>query len=463
MACKNCTDCKDNGCAPLVYPKCFSIDKKYACLGLKPGDTGADLLKVLNDACASWGGGTITANNGLTKTGSLIQLGGALVKDTVVTAGAYDLTVSKTLAGDTYVFGVKNAGLFSIPGALAGIFNGNNDAQFQVLRDPGPGGLTFYAEAVNGLTASEFVLSATGAKLQYAPNGGSYLKVFCDVTGITHDGQGLPTMCDATQIQEDTAAVIYSAPTPLPITTGANLFRLTTLVAGALVAIDSTPIAGTIQDGTRITLQFDDVTPPLLTHTAGLTLDTLRLKGCVNWQPSQYDTITLTFNGTQWNEISRKECADPLTRLIADVAALETCVYDASGSCPVDEAWKTVNTVGNMVNGQPIPTFNLGASLAVASYRLALRMQADGKVEIRGNVRVTDNGTSFVMFTLPTGYRPTLTGPLSLSCIVEDVNDASSLHPGLIAISAGGAAVLVVDFASNDKIVYIPPQVISLD
>jgi prefoldin subunit 5 len=50
MACKKCNNCQDNGCAPLVYPKCILLDKTYTCLSVAAGKTGADLFTAIDAA-----------------------------------------------------------------------------------------------------------------------------------------------------------------------------------------------------------------------------------------------------------------------------------------------------------------------------------------------------------------------------------------------------------------------------
>jgi hypothetical protein len=152
-----------------------------------------------------------------------------------------------------------------------------------------------------------------------------------------------------------------------------------------------------------------------------------------------------------------------VTSLEVDVAALQACVLDASGNCFADEDWKEIDDVGLMANGEAIPLYNAGAAQPLSSERLSLRMRADGSVELRGNVAITDNTTSFNVFTLPVGYQPSNFSPLSLTVVVEDINNASALSPGLLSIQSNGDVYLVVDFVSNDKIVYLGPVILSLD
>ena len=48
MACKDCNDCQDLGCAPLVYPKCILTEVAYPCIGVAAGVTGTVLFAAIN-------------------------------------------------------------------------------------------------------------------------------------------------------------------------------------------------------------------------------------------------------------------------------------------------------------------------------------------------------------------------------------------------------------------------------
>ncbi len=440
MACKKC-NCNDNGCAPTVYPKCILMDKAYPCLGITVGKTGKDLFDAIEAACATWGGGNLTFNNGLTKTGNVVQLGGALVKDTFVDLGTlYKLTLAGNFGANT-VNGIvvdPNGNGPGNPGAGIGTRNltSGDGAAINTAKAAGTDYfVTLESLSQVGTKEASISLQPTQAIMKYSDTGGgaNYRKVILDVNGITLEGisinGGLPTKCSQTQIQQ--AHRVLATLNPLPITTDSNVYSLNGAGIG-IARIDSTPVVGTIQDGTVITLHFLDPAPGLITHDlGGITQDAILLNGCIDWQPSQYDTLTLALvadsTGTirRWNEIGRKQCYTGF------------------------EAWKVLDAAGTMLNGEPIPTLNGGSTAFIA--RLRHQDLTHVEIQFTGTVSVGVIA-AITMFTLPAtaggiAYRPT--APLAYN--ITGMNTTTGVpYTGQLQITAGGA----VNFTVQDV---IPP------
>lgn len=404
MACKKCGNCTDNGCAPQVYPKCFIIDKTYSCLGLTPGKTGDDMLTALNNACASWGGGTLLFNNGLTKTGSLVQLGGPLVKDTDITSTIQYFNIVNTVSPTiSQGFSVDpNGNGPGTPAINTRVFHSNGldyAEAFATYLSGGNPGFYYNISAVNGSNTKEagLTLEPNQAVLKYSPTGGgaNYLKVLLDATGITIDGisalGGLPTKCDQTQFQEN--ADIIAGGAALAITTNANTYSISS--AATITTINSTPAVGTIQVGTKITLEFDASGTTVQHDVLGTTNNGILLNGCQDFSPSVGDTLSLVLMesapGGQryWNEIGRKECYTGF------------------------EVWKTMTDTssGSMLNGEVVPSYSAAINIGATFARLRHQDKTHVEIQFLGEVTIGIIGT-VTLFTLPVtangiAYRPT--------------------------------------------------------
>lgn len=387
MPCKNCNDCKDNGCAPTVYPKCLLMDKKYTCLGVNIGDTSVKLFDALEAACqAGWGGGgtALTFNNGLTKSGSVVQWGGTLLHDTSVDTLTKELTVG-SLSGLVYRYGSQwseNFGGPGVPGVGFGIFSvvGNNESTASSTLQGGV--YTGNWTTTNGANLTQLSLDDKRALLKYSPdNGVTNILISCNNNEITLDGFNRRAKLNRTQIQEAASAPIASTPS-IQIDTAGNLFPISGSNGITSITGPGATLAG-IQAGTRITLQFGDATPGTVQHgiapppgAAGIYLN-----GCVNFTPSQGDTLTLIYNGTDWSEIGRKACLDS------------------------PESWKIINTGGTMRNGESIPAFTAAVTLIING-RLRQADSAHAEINFSGNVEVNGLGLADLFF-MPIGYRGT--------------------------------------------------------
>lgn len=360
MSCKNCNDCKDHGCAPTIYPKCLLIDKKYSCLGVNIGDNASKLFDALEAACmAGWGGGsgpTYTFNNGVTKTGNVVQLGGDLVKDTIINSpnGTYKYQFTAPVGTDTYVTGYDpNGGGPGVPVIALGVSSAANHSAVYAVKS----GL-FYSSglrAQNGTVKTLVDAQSDYAAIRYSPdNGNTYRYVRVDANEVTIDGQLKRTRLNQTQLQENLVSIPSLATTLL--TESANTFEIT----------GSNPIAGlgdvsSIQLGTKITLVFMDSNPGLVqsnSFTGNPNYASLFLSNCVDWTPSIYDTISFVLQniaGTlYWNEIGRKQCYPYAWKEITTLTngwtnygpPFQTAQYAVNG--------KTVKLRGTLVN----PAFN---------------------------------------------------------------------------------------------------------
>lgn len=437
MACKKCNNCNDNGCKDIVYPECLITKTTYSCLGVPAGSTGADVFNALEAAClAGWGGGNLTFNNGLTKTGTLVQLGGTLVKNTSVDLGTlYSLILAGNFGAGT-VNGINIDPNGNGPGNPAtGIATRDLTNNIGSQVSTAKAGLIYYAtlEAINTGKEATVDVNDQAATIKYSSTGGgaNYRKVRLDATGIIIDGVsaagGLPTMLDQTQMQE-TISITPNTPL-LVVTTDANTYEVTG--AGTITRIDSTPAVGTIQPGTKITLEFNTPGAIVQHDTTGAVGDGVILHGCVDFVASAADTLTLvcreyTPGGSRyWNEIGRKQC----------YVGFET--------------WKTLDAVGTMMNGEPIPT----AAASFTAFVARLRHQDLTHVEIQltGSVSVGAIGAT-TMFTLPAtagsiAYRPAV--PLAYN--ITGMNTTTGVpYTGQLQITAGGA----VNFTVQDV---IPP------
>lgn len=425
MACKNCKDCNDNGCTPIVYPDCIITKKKYPCLGLnKVGMTGAQFFDAVELACNSWGGGNLTFNNAITKTGTLVQLGGPLIKDTAVTwtvASGFALAmIMGDASNNNYGLTIDPVGGGpGVPAAALGVVNSISGDSAIASGVIVAGNYIFALNTQNGANIARVVVSNVQSLLYFSPdNGTTVAHVRARSTGLEFRGTGNPSVCTTTQIQENQNIAIASAAV-LAINTNANAF----LVSGA-VTISDISITN-IQAGTLITLEFTDSPAPLITHGDAIPpagSAAIFLNGCVSWQTRQYDTLTLRYDGTRWNEIGRKACFIGV------------------------ETWKTMTSAsfGQMINGENIPAYS--GSVNPATFA-RLRHQDERHVEIQfiGTVDVGILG-AVTLFTLPAtavniAYRPLV----AVWYPVTGMNTTTGLPwIGVLQVNPGGAVTLAI-------------------
>lgn len=159
----------------------------------------------------------------------------------------------------------------------------------------------------------------------------------------------------------------------------------------------------------------------------------------ISLSPAPYDVDNTTF--------SRVIQASEKVKLVA-VSVLGGLFYNwkiteiVSPSQGITETWKYVGTSGDMVNGQPIPTFNVGSSnFGSPSQNLRLRKMNNKYFHFQGTIQITGI-TSMVplafITTLPIGYRPIAN--LSYPTILQDGFNFG--YKSVLSISNGGIVLI---------------------
>lgn len=104
-----------------------------------------------------------------------------------------------------------------------------------------------------------------------------------------------------------------------------------------------------------------------------------------------------------------------------------------------DETWKYFGAVGNMANGQPIPTFGTGVSNQGGTLQTARLRKKGGGTSIELQGAVTHTGMNLflpfgILGILPIGYRPLL----DISIPITFSDSSNVFYTGLLYISSSG-------------------------
>jgi hypothetical protein len=140
------------------------------------------------------------------------------------------------------------------------------------------------------------------------------------------------------------------------------------------------------------------------------------------------------------------------------------CLYDATGGCEIenlsleittiqgdittinttilslqDESFKTLGDGGNMENGQPVPAVTAAVTLQALG-RLRRHSENYTEVNFIGNVEVDGLGAG-ILFTLPTGYRPSV---LLRYSVAGTSSTSTDTYTGYVQVATTGVITLFV-------------------
>jgi hypothetical protein len=186
-----------------------------------------------------------------------------------------------------------------------------------------------------------------------------------------------------------------------------------------------------------------DATACLYDSTGGCEIDNLKLS-----ITTIEGDITVIEGGITIIENDITVIEGDIVNLGIDISTLQSCVLDASGNCFADEAWKTFDASGTMLNGEDIPTLSVDATATLAG-RLRHKTANHTEVQFIGTVSVADTiqiRSLFVLPTLGTGpaYRPTTVVEYPACGLL---NDGSGPWIGYVGVNntTGSVYVNVVD------------------
>ena len=401
--------------------------------GITIADDGAG-----NITFTSTGGGSITADNGLTmSTATNVQLGGSLIQDTVIATNIYDLTLSSSTLASGYILNIING----------------NTAAFS------SGGLqiTTSAQNINSNVIESNGAGSNALRVVKSASGGSALSVAATASGASGVSATATTSVAVQGQSSSSSGGSFSTSTGFQAlfasnTSGANVLSLISSIAAATLlneAIKITRSATGVGVGSSISTYINStVGSSLASNIITKLTDNIAASYTSQFSIQLYslgvlaDKMIIDGNG---QVIFSEYGSGTFTG-----TAAYTLAVDASGNVievTPSGGSGTVTSVGLSVPSPASPAFSVSGSPVTTSGTLAINALGSTSQYIRGDGSLA---------TLPSSPPNVAVYPTMTSTYLGDINPLNIAHGDavnrLYLPAFGSNSVDIYDTATNEYV-----------